>query len=79
MVRLVLTGLIEQLAFEDFSTADATFAVDYIAPDWNAEATEKAKSYLDLTAFSRQGLIEQLTFEGFTQAEAEFGVTANGY
>lgn len=73
------TGLIEQLVFEGFSEADATFAVDYIAPDWNQQAAKKAQDYIDMTSFSRQGLIDQLVFEGFSQAEAEYGVTAVGY
>jgi len=72
-------GLIDQLAFEGFSEADAVFAVDYIAPDWNEQAAKKAQEYIDMTSFSRQGLIEQLAFEGFTQSEAEYGVTAIGY
>jgi hypothetical protein len=72
-------GLIAQLAYEGFSEADSTFAVDYIAPDWNAQAAGKAKSYLDFMSFSRQGLIDQLLFEGFTQAQAEYGVSAVGY
>ncbi|ACZ23269.1 protein of unknown function (DUF1535) [Sanguibacter keddieii DSM 10542] len=73
------TGLIGQLEFEGFSTDDATFAVDHIAPDWNAQAAESAQSYLDYSAFSRQGLIDQLVFEGFSVTEAEFGVAAVGY
>ena len=36
-------------------------------------ALDKAKSYLDYTAFSKEGLIEQLEYEGFTNAEAKFG------
>ena len=72
-------GLIDQLVFEGFSTEDATFAVDHIAPDWNAQAAQKAQDYLDMSSFSRQGLIDQLVFEGFTQAEAEYGVQAVGY
>ncbi|UOQ88045.1 Ltp family lipoprotein [Agromyces endophyticus] len=73
------TGLIEQLEYEGFSNADATFAVDHIAPDWNAQAAAKAKSYLDTMSFSREGLIEQLVYEGFTQEQAEHGASANGY
>jgi hypothetical protein len=73
------SGLIGQLEYEDYSTGDATFAVDYLAPDWNAEAAETAKSYLDYSSFSRQGLIDQLIYEGFSPAEAEYGVTAAGY
>ena len=72
-------GLIDQLVFEGFSEADAIFAVDYIAPDWNEQAAKKAQDYIDMTSFSRQGLIDQLVFEGFSQAEAEYGVTAVGF
>jgi hypothetical protein len=73
------SGLIGQLEYEGYSTGDATFAVDYIAPDWNKEAAESAESYLAYSSFSRQGLIDQLIYEGFSQAEAEYGVTAAGY
>jgi len=72
-------GLIDQLVFEGFSTEDATFAVDSIAPDWNAQAAKKAQEYIDYTSFSRQGLIDQLVFEGFSQAQAEYGAKAVGY
>lgn len=76
-------ALIEQLEFNDFSTADATFAVEHIEAnggvDWNEQAVKKAKSYLDYTGFSLQALIEQLEFNGFTPAEAEYGAnTAYG-
>ena len=73
------TGLIQQLEFEGFPTADAEFAVDTIAPDWNEQAAKKGKTYLEATSFSRDSLIEQLVFEGFTQEQAEYGATANGY
>jgi hypothetical protein len=72
-------ALIDQLAYEEFGQADAEFAVDYIAPDWNAEAAESAQGYLDMGGFSRQGLIDQLIYEGFSQAQAEYGVKAVGY
>ncbi|MET3953827.1 hypothetical protein ABIE52_000693 [Rhodococcus sp. OAS809] len=71
-------GLIEQLEFENYSTDDATFAVDYIAPDWNIQAAKAAQDYLDYTAFSRQGLIDQLMFEGYTSAQAQYGVEQTG-
>ena len=67
-------GLIEQLTFEDYSQADATYAVDHVDVDWNAEAVESAKSYLDYSSFSAQGLTEQLTFEGFTPEQAQYAV-----
>jgi hypothetical protein len=73
------SGLIKQLAFDGFSEADATFAVDKIAPDWNEQAAKKAKDYIGVMSFSRSGLIKQLVFDGFTQAQAEYGTKAAGY
>ena len=64
--------------YEEFSKADATYAVDHITVDWNEQAAEKAKSYLEMTAFSRGGLIDQLKYEGFTKAQALYGVKAAG-
>ena len=72
------TGLIDQLEFEGFSTADATYGVDAQNADWNAQAAKSAKSYLKYSAFSRIGLIDQLVFEGYTQAQAEYGVGTTG-
>jgi hypothetical protein len=71
-------GLIEQLKFEDYSTADATYAVDSIDVDWNEQAAKSAANYLEYSSFSRQGLIDQLVFEGFTQSQAEYGVNTTG-
>jgi len=71
-------SLIDQLVFEGYSKADATFAVDYIDADWMEQAALKAQSYLDTSPFSRQGLIDQLVFEGFTQEQAVYGVNQVG-
>lgn len=79
LVGFSRTGLIQQLEFEGFPTADAEYAVDTIAPDWNEQAAKKAKTYLDASSFSRDSLIGQLVFEGFTQEQAEYGATANGF
>ncbi|MGV0582038.1 Ltp family lipoprotein [Mycolicibacterium elephantis] len=72
-------GLIGQLESEQFSKADATFAVEYIEStggvDWNEQAVKSAKSYLDYTSFSLQGLIDQLESEGFTPSQAQHGAT----
>ncbi|WP_165384924.1 Ltp family lipoprotein [Cryobacterium sp. SO1] len=73
------SGLISQLEFEGYSTEDATFGVDYIAADWNAQAGAKAKSYLEYQSFSRDGLYDQLIFEGFSDGEATAGLVAVGY
>jgi hypothetical protein len=72
-------GLIDQLEYDDFSTEDATFAVDSITVDWNAQAVKKAKSYLDYTAFSHSGLIDQLEYDGFTPTQAAYGAAGAGY
>jgi hypothetical protein len=70
--------LIDQLVYEGYSKADASFAVDYIEVDWLEQAALKAQSYLDYSPFSRQGLIDQLVYEGFTQEEAVYGVNKVG-
>jgi len=47
--------------------------------DLGGQALEKARSYLDFSAFSYTGLIEQLEFEGFSHAQAVYGADAVGY
>ena len=64
-------GLIKQLEFEGFTTAEATFAVDNCGADWEEQAKNKAKDYLDFSAFSRSGLIHQLEYDGFSTEDAE--------
>jgi hypothetical protein len=71
-------GLIEQLKYEGFSEADATYGVDALDVDWYEQAAKKAADYLEYTSFSRDGLIEQLMYEGFTREEAEYGVSTTG-
>jgi len=72
------SGLIDQLMFEGFSEADATYGVDSNQVDWNEQAALSAASYLEYSSFSRSGLVEQLVFEGFTPEEAEYGVSTTG-
>lgn len=71
-------GLIEQLEYEKFSTADAIFAVDSLRVDWNAQAAGSARDYLEVMSFSRDGLIDQLLYEGFTLEQAIYGVNSVG-
>lgn len=64
-----------------FSQADASFAIKYLNPDWNAQAVMAAKGYMNMGGFSRSGLIQQLTSDygnGFTQAQAEYAVSQVG-
>ena len=82
------SGLIKQLSSEygsGFTEEQAEAAVNQLEEDnlvdWNAEAIEAAKSYLDTMAFSRQGLINQLTSEygsGFTEEQAIYAVDQVG-
>jgi hypothetical protein len=69
-------GLIEQLVFEDYSEADAEYAVDVLEVDWSEQAAGSAENYLSFSSFSESGLTDQLIFEGYTRAEAEYGVAA---
>jgi hypothetical protein len=72
------TGLIEQLQYEGFSLADATYGTDAQGADWNAQAVKKGASYLRSSSFSRSGLISQLQYEDFSLAEATYGTDAQG-
>ncbi|MEA2484862.1 MAG: hypothetical protein QOC55_2809 [Thermoleophilaceae bacterium] len=73
-------GLITQLVTEEqFSTDDATSAVDSLNVDWNEQAAKKAKDYLNYTAFSHASLLNQLEEEEhFTPSQAAYGVKAVG-
>ena len=71
--------MIEQLEYEKFSHEDAVYAADNCGADWNEQAAEKAKAYLDMMSFSRDGLIEQLEYDGFTNEQAVYGAEQNGY
>lgn len=66
-------GLIKQLAYDGFSSRDATVAVNSMKVDYNVQATKKGVSYLQLTAFSKAGLVRQLKYDGFTNTQAKLG------
>lgn len=71
-------GLVDQLIYEQFSAADATYGADNVGADWNAQAAKKAKSYMEYSSFSRQGLIDQLIYDKFTNAQATHGADSVG-
>lgn len=77
-------GLLQQLtssAGSGFSKSDAEFAINYLHPDWDAQAVEAAKGYLQLGGFSHASLLQQLTSSagsGFTEAQAEYAVNKVG-
>jgi hypothetical protein len=76
MMGMSKAGLIRQLsspAGEGYSKADATFAANHVEADWNAEAIESAKNYMEMMPMSRAALIQQLSSsagEQFTKAQA---------
>ena len=72
------SGLIEQLEYEGYTNAEATFAADNCDADWEEQALLKAEEYLNYSAFSYNGLIEQLEYEGFSEKEAEHGANNCG-
>ena len=66
---------------EDFAKKDATYAIDHVKADYNAEARQAAESYLDSGHFSRSRLMTQLTSEygeQFTKAQAAQAVKSVG-
>ena len=71
-------GLIDQLEYEQFSTADATYGADNCGADWYAQAAAKAKSYMGYSSFSRGGLIDQLEYDKFTPDQAAHGADSVG-
>lgn len=72
------TGLIHQLEFEKFSTADATYGADNSGANWTKAADESAATYMEMGGFSAGSLLTQLKFEGFTAAQAAHGVASAG-
>jgi hypothetical protein len=77
-------GLIEQLhsnSGDGYPLKVATYAVDSLHINYNAQAVKAAKSYLAYSSFSRKGLIDQLSSnygDGYTHAQAVYGVTKAG-
>ncbi len=77
-------GLLQQLTSSDgdgFTEAQAEYAIDYLHPDWDAQAVDAAKGYMQMGGFSRSSLIQQLTSSyggGFTEAQAEYAASQVG-
>jgi len=64
-----------------FSQADAQYAINYLNPDWNAQAVDAAQGYMKMGGFSASSLTQQLTSDsgnGFTPAQAAYAVTKVG-
>ena len=77
-------GLLQQLtssAGDGFTEAQAEYAINSLHPDWDAQAVDAAKGYMQMGGFSQASLIQQLTSSagnGFTQAQAEYAASQVG-
>lgn len=71
-------GLIKQLEYEKYNTADAEYGADNCGADWFEQAKKSAETYLETMPFSRDGLIEQLVFDGFTEEQAKYAADQAG-
>jgi hypothetical protein len=77
-------GLAQQLtssAGAGFTEAQAEHAINSVHPDWDAQAVDAAKGYMQMGGFSQASLIQQLTSSagsGFTQAQAEYAASQVG-
>jgi hypothetical protein len=77
-------GLLQQLtssAGSGFTEAQARYAINFLHPDWDAQAVDAAKGYMQMGGFSQASLIQQLTSSagsGFTQAQAEYAASRVG-
>ena len=77
-------GLLKQLtssAGNGFTEAQAEYALNHVHSDWDAQAVDAAKGYLQIGGFSRASLIQQLTSSygsGFTEAQAEYAASQVG-
>jgi hypothetical protein len=77
-------GLLQQLTSSEgggFTEAQALHAINSLHPDWDAQAVDSAKSYMQMGGFSAASLTQQLTStygDGFTQAQADYAVAQVG-
>lgn len=69
------SALITALENEEYSTADATYAVDYV---WYQQAVGDAQAYFADGTDNATKLYNLLIGDGFTDAQAKFGVTGVG-
>jgi hypothetical protein len=77
-------GLLQQLtssAGAGFTEAQAEYAINSLHPNWDAQAIDAAKGYMQMGGFSQASLIQQLTSSagsGFTEAQAEYAASQVG-
>lgn len=67
-----------QATYRDTNQSTSNQTESYSISLGERNALRQAKSYLSITAFSKQGLIDQLIFEGYSTQEAEYGANNCG-
>jgi hypothetical protein len=76
-----LTQQLTSSSGNGFAPADAAYAINYLNPDWDAQAVDAAQGYMQMGGFSAASLTQQLTSDsgnGFTQAQAAYAVAKVG-
>jgi hypothetical protein len=76
-----LTQQLTSSSGSGFASADAQFAISYLHPNWDAQAVDAAKGYMQTGGFSASSLTQQLTSDsgdGFTPAQAAYAVAKVG-
>jgi hypothetical protein len=79
--RYSLTQQLTSSSGSGFASADAAFAINYLHPNWDAQAVDGAKGYMKMGGFSASSLTQQLTSDsgdGFTPAQAAYAVAKVG-
>src|SRR4051794_10117235 len=71
MKKFLAIAMIATAAFSLTSSASASTA-------GQRNALDKARSYLQISAFSKKGLKEQLEYDGFSRADARWAVNRVG-
>jgi hypothetical protein len=73
-----LQGLIAQLKYGGYTTAQAIYGANHAGANWYKESLLYAKEYLSTEAFSKSGLLTQLEYSKFTASQAAYGVAHCG-
>jgi len=72
------SGLVEFLVYQGHSEEDATYAVEQLKEDWDAQADKAAAEYVATQRYTHNRLQEQLEYAGFRPSEAAHGVRSVG-
>ena len=66
------------MEYNKFTHEQAVYGANNCGADWNAEALEKARSYMSMGGFTKSRLISQLEYNKFTHEQAVYGAEQAG-